>query len=83
MDGPLGNLNCKRFDTQLYDPAWFNLDMVQEKENRKNKKPSQICFLIVKYNPLRIQCHLILILIFIMLGVFHIIRVYFGCGKQV
>lgn len=44
MDGPLGNLNCKRFDTQLYDPAWFNLDMVQEKENRKKKSFTDLFF---------------------------------------
>lgn len=48
----------------LYDnKAWFHLDMVQDKEKRKQKKKTaQTCFPIIKQIPLRIQSHFILVL---------------------
>ena len=67
MGGPLENLDCEYFDIPIYDPAWFNLDWSRKKKKKTEKRNSQIYFLIMKFNPLRIQCHFISILIFIML----------------
>ena len=79
MDGPLENLDCEYFDMPIYDPAcsiWIGPGKWKEKTEKRN---SQIYFLIMKFNPLSIQCHFILN--FIMFGVSQIIT-FFGMENK-
>ena len=83
MDSPLENLDCEYFFfffwtvSILISQFMILLGLIWigpgKRYKKTEKRNSQIYFLIMKCNPLRIRCHFILIFIFIMLGVSQII----------